>query len=211
MTVVTKHGEIDTDLKPSKIDMTFYPATDEAAPAKTARWDNGQTRRFGHCSGGPGDVHHGQNCPVAMWSRARAHWDICACECHEDVRNDEDALRVIIAQRHTKATRTREAMMAKKASTTTSKKASTTKARIGRSKPEAKPEVVNSKAPNRKPADCQCKCGGQTKGGRFLPGHDAKLKSALQSAYKAATTEAQRRKIEDEFTSLKWGKYIPAI
>lgn len=38
--------------------------------------------------------------------------------------------------------------------------------------------------PARKPARaktgvCQCGCGGATRGGRFLPGHDAKLKSAL--------------------------------
>ena len=31
--------------------------------------------------------------------------------------------------------------------------------------------------PKKAPKDCRCECGGQTKGGDFLPGHDAKLKS----------------------------------
>lgn len=29
------------------------------------------------------------------------------------------------------------------------------------------------------PRDCECGCGGMTRGGRFIPGHDAKLKSVL--------------------------------
>lgn len=33
---------------------------------------------------------------------------------------------------------------------------------------------------NRSPRECDCGCGGMTKGGLFLPGHDAKLKSRLK-------------------------------
>ena len=36
-----------------------------------------------------------------------------------------------------------------------------------------------SKNPNRKPARCQCGCGEQTLGGKFRPGHDARLKGRL--------------------------------
>jgi len=31
----------------------------------------------------------------------------------------------------------------------------------------------------RTPRRCMCSCGGMTKGGRFLPGHDARLRSEL--------------------------------
>lgn len=31
-------------------------------------------------------------------------------------------------------------------------------------------------------ATCECGCGGTTKGGKFLPGHDMKLKGALKRA-----------------------------
>lgn len=199
------------------LDLCWYPETKVDAPIgmMTSHW-TGKPTRYGHCGEGPSKPNYhysADHCPVAIWNKHKQRWDLCACECHEDVRNDEDALREIIVQCHTKATRDRERIMARKASTTTSKKASTTKERIGRRKPEANAatEVVNKKAPSRKPADCQCNCGGQTKGGRFLPGHDAKLKSALQSAYREAKTEAQRRKIEDQFTALKWGKYIPSV
>jgi hypothetical protein len=27
---------------------------------------------------------------------------------------------------------------------------------------------------------CACGCGGETKGGRFLPGHDQKLRAAIE-------------------------------
>lgn len=39
--------------------------------------------------------------------------------------------------------------------------------------------------------DCTCGCGGVTKGGRFLPGHDARYHAALkrEAAAKAAAAE----------------------
>jgi hypothetical protein len=57
--------------------------------------------------------------------------------------------------------------------------------------------------PARRPAskgpDCQCGCGGQTKGGRFLPGHDAKLKGKLKRAARAGD-----RKAADELARRGW-------
>jgi hypothetical protein len=32
----------------------------------------------------------------------------------------------------------------------------------------------------REPRECLCSCGGMTKGGRFLPGHDARLHGELK-------------------------------
>ena len=45
---------------------------------------------------------------------------------------------------------------------------------------EASANGTSPKAAKRskEPRDCQCGCGGQTKGGRFLPGHDAKFHAA---------------------------------
>jgi hypothetical protein len=36
------------------------------------------------------------------------------------------------------------------------------------------------------PRPCECECGGMTKGGRFQPGHDAKLASQLLAEARAA-------------------------
>jgi hypothetical protein len=36
----------------------------------------------------------------------------------------------------------------------------------------------------RTPRPCLCSCGGMTKGGRFLPGHDARLRSELVAQIK---------------------------
>lgn len=52
---------------------------------------------------------------------------------------------------------------------------------------------------------CVCGCEGKTKGGRFLPGHDMKLKSALKKDIKAGNEEARAKMIE-----MGWEKFIPA-
>lgn len=52
---------------------------------------------------------------------------------------------------------------------------------------------------------CICGCEGTTKGGRFLPGHDAKLKGTLKRAASAGDASAVQRLIE-----LGWEKFIPA-
>lgn len=38
----------------------------------------------------------------------------------------------------------------------------------------ALPRLPRTRKP-KTPKDCECGCGGQTKGGRFVPGHDARL------------------------------------
>lgn len=37
---------------------------------------------------------------------------------------------------------------------------------------------------------CECQCGGQTKGGKFIPGHDMKLKGTLKRAWAAGDQSA---------------------
>jgi hypothetical protein len=51
--------------------------------------------------------------------------------------------------------------------------------------------------------ECLCGCGGRTKGGRFLPGHDAKLKKALVAGARAGKKRA-RNKLE----KLGWLKFL---
>jgi hypothetical protein len=51
---------------------------------------------------------------------------------------------------------------------------------------------------------CICGCAGTTKGGRFLPGHDAKLKSALRARIAEGDEAARARMIE-----LGWEKFLP--
>lgn len=43
---------------------------------------------------------------------------------------------------------------------------------------EAKPKAEKKAAT---PQDCLCGCGGQTKGGRFIPGHDARYHSRIRA------------------------------
>ena len=52
---------------------------------------------------------------------------------------------------------------------------------------------------------CQCGCEATTKGGRFLPGHDAKLKSAL---VKEALGGSKRAVTKLE--KLGWKKFLDA-
>ena len=52
---------------------------------------------------------------------------------------------------------------------------------------------------------CECGCGETTKGGRFVPGHDAKLKSALVAAALAGSKRATTR-----LQKLGWEKFLDA-
>lgn len=46
------------------------------------------------------------------------------------------------------------------------------------------PKVKKERAPRvaKEPQECGCGCGGMTKGGRFLPGHDARFHAAEKKA-----------------------------
>lgn len=51
--------------------------------------------------------------------------------------------------------------------------------------PRTRRAMPSKAALARAPKPCLCGCGGMTKGGRFLPGHDAKYHSALNKAASA--------------------------
>lgn len=50
---------------------------------------------------------------------------------------------------------------------------------------------------------CHCDCGGTTKGGRYLPGHDAKHKKALLEAARGGSKRAATK-----LESLGWSKFL---
>lgn len=60
------------------------------------------------------------------------------------------------------------------------------------------------KADRPRTGTCICGCEGATKGGRFLPGHDAKLKSKLRVAAGNGDESARARMVE-----LGWSKFLP--
>lgn len=51
--------------------------------------------------------------------------------------------------------------------------------------------------------ECLCACSGRTKGGRFLPGHDAKLKKAL-----VADARAGKKRAVNKLEKLGWSKFL---
>lgn len=59
--------------------------------------------------------------------------------------------------------------------------------------------------PTKTKPECECGCGGATKGGRFLPGHDAKLKKALVAAALSGSKRA-----EAKLEKLGWTKFLDA-
>lgn len=61
----------------------------------------------------------------------------------------------------------------------------------------ASPRRVRSRtSKNRTPRECECGCGGMTGGGRFIPGHDSKMKSRLLGEYDEGSAEAGATLIE---------------
>lgn len=81
----------------------------------------------------------------------------------------------------------------------------------------AKAEAIKTKAPKEprvakvvEAKDCMCGCGGQTKGGRFIPGHDARFHSRVKAlmAFDTTLTEAQADEIASKGPLT--GKYAAA-
>lgn len=52
----------------------------------------------------------------------------------------------------------------------------------GKKAPGAKAKRKRAAKPAQEPRKCGCGCGGMTRGGEFLPGHDMRLKSRLKKA-----------------------------
>lgn len=59
------------------------------------------------------------------------------------------------------------------------------------------------------PGKCLDGCGGSPRKGLFLPGHDARLKSALQKASREGKA-AERGKASKQASLLGWEKFLAA-
>ncbi len=60
------------------------------------------------------------------------------------------------------------------------KQAKADAAKADREERQAK-QAARSSRPKREPRECKCGCGGTTKGGTFLPGHDAKYHARIRA------------------------------
>jgi hypothetical protein len=60
------------------------------------------------------------------------------------------------------------------------------------------------------PQKCLCKCGGETKGGKFIPGHDARLKGQFITAFREAKTADAKAKVTAQVKAINpmWTKYL---
>ena len=67
-----------------------------------------------------------------------------------------------------------------------------------------KKDTTKTKETKPKP-ECECGCGERTGGGRFLPGHDARLKSALVTAALGGD-----RRSTTKLEALGWTKFLNA-
>jgi hypothetical protein len=62
------------------------------------------------------------------------------------------------------------------------------------------------KAPSERPAAvCTCGCGGTTGGGKFLPGHDAPLKSEPLRAFRGEGLSAEQQQLVEQ---LGWERFL---
>lgn len=152
--------------------------------------------RTGHCNtaeltADPKASH--ESCPWV--AEVRGGWMYCPCDCHPQGHEANEQVADAIERATWKATTERDRIEERRAMAKTEK--TETKSR--------------KKAPAKQPKDCACECGGQTKGGEFLPGHDSKLKSRLQSEYREASTKAQRTKIAKQFSERGWDQFVPVL
>ena len=127
-------------------------------------------------------------CDWVYWSKAERGWRTCKCACHPIGHEANEVVRDVIVRYITKEQR----IMADEETKATRRKAT-------------------KKAATGAPKKCECGCDGQTKGGRFLPGHDSKLKSRLQREYRGATTKRDRDRIYRAFQEQGWERFVPAL
>lgn len=77
----------------------------------------------------------------------------------------------------------------------------------------AKAENTTPREPAKpKTGTCKCGCDGATKGGNFLPGHDARLVSkTVESVITKSATEAQGRKVMAPFSDALKAKFEKSL
>lgn len=150
----------------------------------------------GHCNTAPllEDPEAGHARCTWVLVSSRVGWRSCPCDCHPTGHEANMAVRDAIKAQEARILDEMERVSAR------------------RLENEMADEKTKERKPRKSdPKECLCGCGGTTKGGRFLPGHDAKLKSQLMNAYRAADTDKERRAIAGRFEDLGWAKFIPTL
>lgn len=109
-------------------------------------------------------------------------WNVLSCFDRIRLRQSNDRLWRMIQDCKTEAARKRRDDRARQELIRT---------QVG---PESEDRVAN-RTPRPTIGACEC-CGGETKGGSFLPGHDAKYKSKLRKASDAGDKDAYRQLVE---------------
>lgn len=61
-----------------------------------------------------------------------------------------------------------------------------------------KPKKVAAEKVVKEPKNCVCGCGGQTKGGNFLPGHDARFHSRVRALEAAGVSHEEASKVASQ-------------
>lgn len=79
-----------------------------------------------------------------------------------------------------------------------------------KSEPEPEPEPARTKTkPKKDPQPCLCGCGETTGGGRFRPGHDAKLKGQLLRQMRDGSKTADYRlRAIASLEEMGWGRFV---
>lgn len=72
----------------------------------------------------------------------------------------------------------------------------------------AKPRERRTFEPKENAPECLCGCGEKTRGGKFRPGHDSRLKSSLVKTAQGKN-KREAKKAVARLTELGWEKFIP--
>lgn len=88
-------------------------------------------------------------------------------------------------------------------------------AREARQRKERRMTDTTTKTPKaaKAPRDCSCGCGGQTKGGRFIPGHDARYHGRIRKLEAAGMPHAEAEQVAtqgDAAFTAAYAKIAPA-
>lgn len=143
----------------------------------------GPGRLTGHCSNPSTDrpEQSHRRCPWVGQYRP-GEWYTCPCDCHGTP--DRETVEQTIASK----IEAKETKMA------------------AASKQDPKPKAKSTPEPR----DCVCGCGEQTKGGKFKPGHDGRLKGQLIREYREASSKRDRERVAARFREHGWDNHIPA-
>lgn len=151
----------------------------------------------------------GEPCPE-VFRGANDSWIACSHPDHAKVESEEMRRRrlqveVIPARIAAENAKQTESHDTKVVMTNTENNDPTTEAPAA-----APPDKAVSAKRSRTPRECTCGCGEMTKGGKFRPGHDARLHSSLVATVSDIEARLETRQAAlARLESLNWGHHVP--